>query len=161
MTRRGLAALLITVWLVALALLARRELWHPAGERFAEAALALPPGATHFTVQLGDAQIGYASSTVDTLIDTLRVLEYVVLDVPVLGEVQRTEARTEISLSRTLALRDFTATLRGTDTHFTATGHVEGDSVLEFTLEGDASRSVRRARSRRIATASCSRKGHG
>jgi transglutaminase-like putative cysteine protease len=144
MRRRGIAALLILVWLVALGLLARRTLWHPAGQQFADAALSLPPGATYFAVELGDAQVGYASSTVDTLIDTLRVLENVVLEIPVLGELQRTEARTEILLTRTLRLRDFSATLRGMETKFTATGHVEGDSTLTLTLEGDESRSVRR-----------------
>ena len=144
MSRRGIAAALVLVWIVALALLAKRELLHPEGERLAEAVLSLPPGATYFAVELGGTQIGYASTTIDTLIDTLRVTELVVLEMPVLGTLQRTEARTEIELSRTLVLRRFTAALRGEGVRFEATGQVLGDSVLELVLIGEESRDVRR-----------------
>jgi hypothetical protein len=143
-SRRGIAAALVLVWIVALALLAKRELLRPAGERLAEAVLSLPPGATYFSVELDGTQIGYASSTIDTLIDRLRVTELVVLEVLVLGSVQRTEARTEIELSRTLVLRSFTAALRAEGVRFEAAGRVVGDSVLELVLTGDESRDVRR-----------------
>jgi transglutaminase-like putative cysteine protease len=146
MNRRGLTAAILLVWAIALALLVRREVWQPAGARLAEAALTLPPGATYYVVSLGNAQIGYASSTIDTLPDTLRVTDIMVLDVPVLGTVQRTETRTEAELSRTLRLRAFTATLRGPETRFAAVGHVEGDTVLELELTTDESHEVRRIR---------------
>jgi Transglutaminase-like superfamily len=141
--RRGIAAALVLVWLVALALLAKRELMRPAGERLAEAVLSLPPGATYFAVELDGTQIGYASTTIDTLTDTLRVSELMVLEMPVLGTLQRTEARTEIVLSRTLVLRSFTAALRAQDVRFEATGQVVGDSVLNLVLVGDESREAR------------------
>jgi hypothetical protein len=143
-SRRGIAAVFVGVWVVALALLLRREYLRPAGERLAEAALSLPPGATYFAVTLGGTQIGYASNTLDTLIDTLRVVDLVVLEMPVLGELQRTEARTEIFLSRTLTLRSFTASVRGSGMRFAVEGKVDGDTLLELTLVGDASREVRR-----------------
>jgi transglutaminase-like putative cysteine protease len=143
-SRRWLAGVLVGVWIVALGLLLRREYWRPPGERLAEAALTLPPGASYFTVDLAGTQIGYASNTLDTLGDTLRVVDVVVLEMPVLGEVQRTEARTEILLSRTLTLRSFTASVRGIGMRFTAEGRVDGDSLLELTLIGDESREVRR-----------------
>jgi len=45
-TRRGAIALgILVLWLGALALLARRELFRPKSERFAEAALRINPGA--------------------------------------------------------------------------------------------------------------------
>jgi hypothetical protein len=138
------AAVLVGVWIVALGLLLRREYWRPAGEGLAEAALTLPPGAMYFTVTLGGNQIGYASNTLDTLGDTLRVVDVVVLELPVLDDIQRTEARTEIRLSRALALRSFTATVRGIGMRFAAEGRVDGDSVLEITLVGEESREVRR-----------------
>jgi hypothetical protein len=143
-SRRGIAAVLVGVWIVALGLLLRREYWRPAGEGLAEAALTLPPGATYFAVTLGGSQIGYASNTLDTLSDTLRVVDVVVLELPVLDDIQRTEARTEILLSRSLTLRSFTASVRGIGMRFTAEGRVDGDSLLEITLVGDESREVRR-----------------
>jgi transglutaminase-like putative cysteine protease len=143
-SRRGLAAALLVVWGVALLLLVRREFWRPAGERLAEAALLLPPGATYFGVTLGGVPIGYGSSTIDTLADTLRLTDIVALEVPVLGEIQRTEARTEVALSRALVVRGFTASMRGAGMRFTATGRVEGDSVLVLELVGGESREVRR-----------------
>lgn len=144
MSRRGVAAVLVGVWIVALGLLLRREYWRPAGEGLAEAALTLPPGAMYFAVTLGGNQIGYASNTLDTLGDTLRVVDVVVLELPVLDDIQRTEARTEIFLSRALALRSFTATVRGAGMRFGAEGRVDGDSALEITLVGEESREVRR-----------------
>jgi len=143
-SRRGVAAGLILIWIVALGLLLKREYVRPRGARLADAALTLPPGATYFAVRLGDTQIGYASNTLDTLIDTLRVTDVVVLEMPVLGEEQRTEIRTEIMLTRALALRSFTASLHGSGMRFDAEGRVEGDTVLELTLVGEESREVRR-----------------
>lgn len=137
---------ILLVWIVALGLLVRREFWRPAGERLAAAALTLPPGATYFRVTLGNAQIGYASTVVDTLPDTLRVTENVVVDVPVLGEVQRTEVHTEIEASRTLTLRSFTAMLRGPDARFAASGQISGDTLLELQVTGDDRREVRHVR---------------
>jgi len=67
-----------------------------------------------------------------------------VLEMPVLGEEQRTEIRTEIMLTRALALRSFTASLHGSGMRFDAEGRVEGDTVLELTLVGEESREVRR-----------------
>jgi len=143
-SRRGIAVALMVVWIAALGLLLKREYWRPRGERLAEAALSLPPGASYYTVQLGGTQIGYASSTLDTLLDTLRVTDVIVLELPVLGEIQRTEARTDIELTRALALRSFSATVRGAGVKFVAEGRVEGDSVLALSLIGDASREERR-----------------
>jgi transglutaminase-like putative cysteine protease len=146
MSRRGLTAAILLLWLIALGLLIRRQVWRPAGAALAEAALSLPPGATYYAISLGNAQIGYTSITIDTLPDTLRVTEIVVLDVPVLDTVQRTEARVEIDLSRTLRLRAFEATLRGPAARFVATGHVQGDTALALELTTDASREARRIR---------------
>jgi transglutaminase-like putative cysteine protease len=58
--------------------------------------------------------------------------------------VQRTEARTEVLLTRTLALRSFAATVRGPGMRFTATGRVEGDTLLMLELASDESRDARR-----------------
>jgi len=56
------------------------------------------------------------------------------LEIPALGDLHRTEARTEAWLSRQLALRSFTATMRGDIGRFTAKGEVSGDSLLTVDL---------------------------
>ena len=144
MTRRAIAAVVVVAWLASLALLIRREYGRPAAEVVAAAALSLPPGAAYYTVSLGADQIGYASNTLDTLGDTLSLSEIVILEVPVLGTVQRTEARTDVALTRGLKLRAFTAVLDAEDARFTASGRVDGDSVLVLELVGAESRETRR-----------------
>jgi transglutaminase-like putative cysteine protease len=63
---------------------------------------------------------------------------------PVRDSLQRTEARTEIELSRALTLRAFTAALRAEGVRFEAAGRIEGDSVLHLALVGDERRQARR-----------------
>ena len=144
MNRRGLTAAILLVWIVALGLLVRRELWRPAGERLAEAALSLPPGATYYSVSLGNTQIGYASRTIDTLPDTLTVTDIMAVDVPVLDSVQRTETRTVVELSRSLQLRSFDATVRGPHERYAATGQLGGNALLNLELVDDQTRDQRR-----------------
>lgn len=146
MNRRTLAVTIVVVWLAAVAWLARRELWRPRAAVRAEATLGLPPGAAYYTVTLGDRQVGYASTTVDTLADTVRVSEVLVLDQPGREGPRRTAARTDVTLSRALRLRTFTATVRGDDSRFVARGRVEGDSLLSLEVTGGATSEIRRIR---------------
>lgn len=144
MTRRVIAVVVVVAWLVSLTLLLRREYWRPRAQVRAEAALRLPPGAAYYAVILGADQIGYASSTIDTLGDTLSLGDIVVLEIPVLGTVQRTEARTDIFLTRGLRLRSFTASLHSESAQFDATGRIDGDSMLVLEIAGADSRETRR-----------------
>ncbi len=146
MSRRVIAAVVVVAWLASLALLLRREYWRPPAQVLAEAASNLPPGAAYYAVSLGTDQIGYASSTIDTLGDTLSLGDIVVLEIPVLGTVQRTEARTTIFLTRGLRLRSFTASLHSESAQFDATGRIEGDSLLVLEIASTDSRETRRIR---------------
>ncbi|MCH7875542.1 MAG: transglutaminase domain-containing protein [Gemmatimonadetes bacterium] len=137
MNRRAVAATILIIWLVTVAGLLRRHYWHPDTNPLADAAFSLPPGAKYFAVSLGDEQIGYASSTIDTLADTLRVTDLMVLELPVLGEIHRTSVRTEAVLSRSLHLRSFTAWLRSDGSRFSASGRVLGDTALTVELDTD------------------------
>ncbi len=134
MKRRALGISILAVWLGALGWMLIREYRPSAGEILAEATLSLPPGATYYTLSLGGQQIGYASNMVDTLPDAIRVEDNMTLEVPVLGKVHHTEARTEAWLSRQLALRSFSATMRGDIGQFTAKGEVSGDTLLTVDL---------------------------
>jgi hypothetical protein len=139
MTRRTVAAGVLLLWVGALGWLARREFWRSEGSVLAEATLSLPPGATYYALSLGGQQIGFASNTVDTLADTIRVDDVMVLEVPALGEIHRTDARTEAWLTRQLELRGFNALLRGDLGEFAARGTVHGDSLLTVELESGGS----------------------
>ncbi|MGH7567700.1 MAG: transglutaminase-like domain-containing protein [Gemmatimonadales bacterium] len=145
MTRGRWAAAILAIWVVALGWLAKRELFQSTGARLAEAALSVPPGATFYRFDLGGQQVGFGSSTVDTLPDSIRVEDFLVLDVPVLGRVQRTSARSTAMLTRALRLRRFDASFDGDvgggsnavgagGGRFDASGEVVGDSVLRVTL---------------------------
>ncbi|HWP36188.1 MAG TPA: transglutaminase-like domain-containing protein [Gemmatimonadales bacterium] len=139
MSRRQLAALILIAWAGALGWLAYRE-YRPSRSRLlAEATLSLPPGATYYILSLGGEQIGFASNTVDTLADSIRVQDLMVLEVPALGTIQRTDARTDAILSRQLELRSFNAVLRGDLGQFAARGRIGEDSVLTVEFQSGSS----------------------
>lgn len=140
MTRRTVAVAVLVLWLGALGWLARREILAPRGELLGSAALSLPPGAAYYRVLSGEDQVGFASTTVDTLPDTLRVTDVLALEVPVLGTLQRTDAQTEVLLSRDLEIRTFTAWLRSDQARFAAQGTMDGDTLLIVVLETPTSR---------------------
>ncbi len=140
MKRRALAFTLLTVWLATMGWLVWREYRPRSSETtIAEATLSLPPGATYYALWLGGQQIGYASNTVDTLPDGIQVDDRMTLEVPALGEVHHTDAQTQALLSRRLALRSFTATMRGDLGQFLAKGEVSGDTLLTVDLESGGS----------------------
>ncbi len=139
MSRRALAVTILGAWLGAMGWLWWREYRPRQSDVIAEATLSLPPGATYYTLSLGGQQIGYASSTVDTLPDGIRVEDRMTLEIPALGETHHTDAQTEALLSRRLALRSFTATMRGDIGQFVAKGEVSGDTLLTVDLESAGS----------------------
>lgn len=140
MSRRAVATGVLLLWVGAIGWLVRREFWRTEGSLLTEATLSLPPGATYYVLSLGGQQIGFASNTVDTLADTIRVDDVMVLEVPALGEMHRTDARTEAWLTRRMELRGFSARLRGDIGQFAARGTVHGDSLLTVELESGGDR---------------------
>jgi len=138
--RRGLGAAVLIVWLSAVGLLVRREVGRGAGDPLADAAFSLPPSATYFTLRLGDRQVGFASSTIDTLADTLRVTDITILEVPAADSVYRTDLRTEAVLSRGLRLRAFGMWMRGDGARYAVRGTVQPDSSVEVEVASDAHR---------------------
>jgi len=130
MNRRHVGALVILTWLGVMGWLVKREYFRPRAEILAEAALSVSPTATYYRLELGGQQIGFAASQVDTLQDTIRLQDQMLLRIPALGSVQRVEARTSANLTRTLRLRSFDASLHGEGVRFAVRGRVSGDSVL-------------------------------
>ncbi|MGH7701125.1 MAG: hypothetical protein ACREMJ_11490, partial [Gemmatimonadales bacterium] len=134
MTRGAWAAVIFVAWGVGLGWLAKREFLRPTSARLADAARAIPPGATYYRLDMGGQQVGFASSTIDTLGDSIRVDELLVLEVPVLGRLSRTSARSIAVVGRTLRLRTLDVRYAGDLGDFTARGAVFGDTLLRLVL---------------------------
>ena len=101
MNRKVSAVLVLAGWLGIMGWMVRREYFRPRAELLAEAALNVAPGATYYSLELSGQQIGFASSSVDTLQDTVRVQDQMLLRIPAMGTIQRVRATTRL---RTLAL---------------------------------------------------------
>lgn len=138
MTRRGWAAAILIAWAASLGWLAQRELFQTTGARLAEAALSVPPGAVYYRLELGDQQVGFASSTVDTSGSAIRVEDVLILEVPALGVLHRTTAKSTATLSRALQLQQVEATFDGDIGRFSAHGTVTGDTLLTVLLVSGA-----------------------
>ena len=134
MSRAAWAAVILVAWGAGVAWLLKRELFLPTSARLAEAARAIPPGAMYYRIDIGGQQIGFSSLMIDTLADSIRLEEALLLELPTLGRLHRTSARTTAVVGRTLQLRSLT--VRYDDGHgpFTATGEVTHDSVLRIRL---------------------------
>jgi hypothetical protein len=137
MNRRVLGGVIVGAWLAGIGLLVKREYWRPRGEVLADIGRTVPPGSAFYTVTMGGQQIGYASSTIDTTADDLRFQDVMVVEVPALRELHRTDVRTEAFLTRSLKLKTFKATLQGDAGTFTARGEVKGDTALTAELESE------------------------
>jgi len=133
-TRRRWAVAILVAWALTLGWLVRREVFRPTETRVAEAALAVAPEAAYFRIEIAGRQVGFASSTIDTLPDSLRVSDLVVLDVPVLGRMQRTSARSVAMLSRTLRLGSLTVRVDSDAGTYWARGQVVSDSLLRLVM---------------------------
>ncbi len=140
MSRRQWVIAIIAAWVLSLGWLVKREVFRPTGARLAAAALAVAPGGLFYRLEVGGQQTGYSSTTIDTLPSALRVETVFVLEVPALGKLHRTSARSVAILSRALRLQSIEATFDGDIGEFTTHGRVVGDSVLAISIlsEGDS-----------------------
>lgn len=134
MTRRGWAAGILVAWAASLGWLVQRELFRSTGSRLAEAALSVPPGAAYYRLDVGSQQVGFASSTIDTVAKSIRVTEILVLDVPALGTLHRTTAMSRATLSRALRLESVEVRFNGDLGRFGARATVTGDTLLTLWL---------------------------
>ena len=134
MSRRRWAIAILIAWVLSLGWLVKREVFRPTGARLASAALAVPPGALFYRLDIGGQQVGWTSTTIDTLPNALRVETVHVLDVPAVGKLHRTTVRSIATLSRALRLQTVEATFEGDLGEFTTHGRVLGDTVLSIAI---------------------------
>ena len=131
MNGRAVTALAIVVaWVAGIGMLVRREYFRPHIERLAEAALRVQPAAVFYAVLQGDRQVGFASSTIDTSAAMIEQRDYLVADIPIGGSVRRTEARTNVTLTRTLRVRTFDVELSADRAPLKVRGEVSGDTLM-------------------------------
>jgi len=133
-SRRNWVIAILSAWVLSLGWLVKREVFRPTGARLAEAALAVPPGAQFYRLVVGNQQVGYSSTTIDTLPGALRVETVFVLDVPALGKLHRSTVRSIAMLSRALRLESVESSFDGDLGRFDTHGRVIGDSVLSVAI---------------------------
>jgi hypothetical protein len=143
-TRRHWAVGILLAWVLSLGWLVKREVFRSTGARLAAAALAIPPGAMFYRLDLGGQQVGFRSATLDTLSDSIRVEDVYVLDVAAAGRTNRTTTRSVALLSRTLRLRRVDVTFDGDMGRFDAHGSVIGDTILRVSIVADGDSQVTR-----------------
>jgi hypothetical protein len=143
-TRRRWAFGILAAWALSVGWLVKREFFRSTGARLAEAALSVPPGSMFYRLDLGGQQAGFASATLDTLPDSIRVEDVLVLDVPALGRLNRTTARSVAVLTRALRLVRVAATFDGDFGPFTASAEVRGDTMLRVAIHSGADSQITR-----------------
>jgi hypothetical protein len=137
--RRLLAGGILLLWVGMLGWQLRREYFLPELVRLAEAALSLAPGVNFYTVQMGDRVVGLATSRLDTVPDGFLLEDLLSLELPALGQTGTAVVRTRVNLSPSLVMRDFSFSLDSEVGRYTASGSVEGDTLLQVELNAGGS----------------------
>jgi hypothetical protein len=133
MTRReSIGAGIIFLWLVGLAMLARREVFVGEPEQMTEAALLVVPGSAYYEVMNGDTRVGWASSSIDTSVTGISVRDVLVIDPPDSGTNDRLAARARVTLTPGLRLTSFTFELGGDHGPYRVSGKMSQDTLLEL-----------------------------
>jgi Transglutaminase-like superfamily len=125
---------ILGAWGGGLTVLVQREFYQSRPQQLAEAALRLSPGVTYFAVDQDGKQVGFASTTIDTLTSGFDAIDYFVADLPVAGVLRRSTARTTVTLSRALALRSFQMQFASSTAPLYAGGRADGDSAIVFAM---------------------------
>jgi len=140
LTRRdSLGGAIIFLWLVGLALLARRELFVAEPEQLLEAALLVVPGTAYYEVMSGDERVGWASASIDTSRSGISVRDVMVIDAPDSG-AKRFAARARVTLTPGLRLTGFTFQLGGDHEPYRVSGKMSEDTVLQLITSTGKSR---------------------
>jgi transglutaminase-like putative cysteine protease len=134
MRKRVLAAAIVLVWLGMVGWQVRREYFQPELTRLAEAALALAPGVSFYTLTMGDRTVGQATSRLDTLSDGFVLEDVMSLELPALGQTGIAVARTSVRLSPSLVMQSFEFTLDSEVGRFEASGALSEDTTLSVSI---------------------------
>jgi len=138
MNRRGAAgAVILLLWAAGAGLLAHRELFRDDATRMADASRRVAPGTVSYVVEQGGAQVGFASSTVDTTLSGVRIKDVLVAELPVGGRLHRASAESDVRLTHSLALASFDLVVQSETGLLKVAGHIARDTLL-LTVRSDA-----------------------
>ena len=139
MSRKVLAVTIVAIWVIMVGWQARREYFQPELTRLAEAALALAPGVSFYTLRLGERNVGQATSRLDTIPEGFELEDVMVLDLPALGQTGSAVVRTLVRLSPALIMESFSFSLDSEVGTFRADGTLGADSTLHVTIDAGGS----------------------
>ena len=139
MSRKVLAVTIVAIWVIMVRWQARREYFQPELTRLAEAALALAPGVSFYTLRLGERNVGQATSRLDTIPEGFELEDVMVLDLPALGQTGSAVVRTLVRLSPALIMESFSFSLDSEVGTFRADGTLGADSTLHVTIDAGGS----------------------
>jgi hypothetical protein len=138
MTRRAIGLGILGLWIVGLALLYRRSTFRSPEQSLAEAGMKVSPATYYYRLEQGNAQIGAASSALDTTTALLVATDFMRAAVPVGKDTLRMQARSEARFSRALSMKDFILKAEGDLTPFLLRGVIQGEGkarTLQLTTE--------------------------
>lgn len=137
--RRLTALAIVGFWLAMVGWQVRREYFQPQLTQLAEASEALAPGVEFYTLRMGGRSVGLATSKLDTVPDGFELEDLMTLDLPAMGQTGSAVARTRVTLSPALVMKEFSFSLDSDVGKFSAEGRIQGDSVLDVTLHSAGS----------------------
>jgi hypothetical protein len=143
MTRRTLALGIIGLWVLGLGFLYRRSSFRTPEQSLAEAGMRVSPATYYYRVEQAGAQIGAASSALDTTTTQLIATDFIRAAIPANRDTFRMQARVESRYTRALSLRDFIMKVEGDVPAFLLRGVLQGEGksrTLELTTEIPKSR---------------------
>jgi hypothetical protein len=129
-----MAVAILVSWLGMVGWQVRREYFQPELTRLAEAAMALAPGVSFYTLKMGDRAVGQATSRLDTVPTGFELEDVMILDLPALGQTGSAVARTQVNLSPSLVMESFSFSLDSEVGRFEARGTLEPDSTLRVSI---------------------------
>ncbi len=139
MSRKVLAVTIVAIWVAMVGWQVRREYFQPELTRLAEAALALAPGVSFYTLRMGERNVGQATSRLDTIPEGFELEDVMVLDLPALGQTGSAVVRSLVRLSPALIMESFSFSLDSEVGTFRAEGTLGADSTLHVTIDAGGS----------------------
>ena len=139
MTRRILAPAVVLTWLVMVGWQVRREYFRTELALLSEAARALAPGVSFYTLTMGSRAVGQATSRLDTIPGGFVLDDRMSLELPALGQTGTAVVRTLVELDESLVMRSFDFTLDSEIGRFQAEGTLRPDTTLEVRVSSAGS----------------------
>ena len=135
MNRKVIGIAVVVLWVAGLLFLYKRNGTHSPQESLVQAGMRVSPEVYYYSVQKAGAQVGVASSSVDTTKQRIVAVDFLRGAIPVGEKTVKVEARSEARFTRGMRLRDFVVKAIGDMTPFTVRGVMqEGeDKTLRVT----------------------------